>query len=633
MLQAIRDRVTGIVAIIVLGLLAIPFVFMGLESYIQTVPQDAVAEVGGTEITVSEFQTEFARYRAQLRQQQGDAYDELEANRPEARREFLESMIDRRLLSQHAQEMGLSISPGTIAGMLREIPAFQVQGRFDPEIYRQQVTASGQSVAAFERDLARDLLVQELPAGVTSSVLVTEADVDRWLRVQMEKREIAMLTISSSAYRDEVEITDGEIEAFYAENQDQFMRPERVRVEYVELDTRDMAESIEVAEETLRERYESTRARFMTEERRRASHILITAGDERSEEQARELSRELLQRIEQGEDFAALAQEYSDDPGSAQAGGDLGWIEPDVMMPAFEEALYDLESQGAVAGPVETEFGWHLIKLAEIEAPRGQTFAEARAQILDEIRQERADELYIELSERLIDLIYADPTGLAAVAEELGVEIQEAGPFSRFSAEGVLAEPRVLEAIFSDLVLIERETSEPVEIEPNHAVVVRVTEHQPSEPRPLEDVVDEVRERLVRDAAREAARERAEALVEQIEDQGATLEQLAETEGLEITGQEATRRSFDLGGAVLESVFRLPAPAGDGPVHEAIASGSNWLVVRLEKVTPGKPEEADDAQRQSARQQIRFARSQLEFEGLLQWLRENTEVSVVEQRL
>lgn len=633
MLQAIRDRVTGIVAIFVLGLLAIPFVFFGLDSYIQSVPQDAVAEVGDTEITVSEFQTEFARYRAQLRDQQGDAYDELQANQPEARREFLENMIDRRLLSQHAAEMGLSISPNTVAGMIRQIPAFQVQGRFDPEIYRQQIAASGQSVAAFERELARDLLVQELPAGVTGSVLVTDADVDRWLRVQLEQRKISMLTVPSSDYRDEVEVTSEEVEAFYAENQDQFMRPERVRVEFVELDTSDMAESIEVEEEDLRDRYEATRARFMTEERRRASHILITAGDERSEAEARELAETLRERIAEGEDFETLAREYSDDPGSARAGGDLGWIEPDVMMPEFEEALYDLDTSGDIAGPVETEFGWHLIRLEEIEAPRGQTFEEARAEILEEVREERADDLYIELSERLIDLIYADPTGLENVAEDLGLELQEAGPFSRFSAEGVLAEPKVLEAVFSDLVLLQREASEPVEIDTNHAVVVRVTEHQPAEPRPLDDVADEIRERLTRDAAREAARAQAEELVARIEDGGETLEQVAEAESLEVEAQEATRRSFDLGGAVLDSIFRLPAPAPDEPVHDLIASGSNWMVVRLEEVTPGQPSEADESQRQSARQQIRFTRSNREFEGLLQWLRDNTEITVVEQRL
>ena len=632
MLQAIRDRVTGIVAIFILGLLAIPFVFFGLDSYIQSVPQDAVAQVGDSEIKVSEFQAEFSRYRAQLRQQQGDAYDELQANRPEARREFLESMIDRRLLLQHAQSMGMAISANTIADVIRNVPAFQIDGQFDSEIYRQRIAASGQTASAFERELAADLLVQELPAAVSSSVIVTDADIDRWLRVQMEKRQISFAAIQSQAFDEEVSIDDSEIEAFYEENQGQFMRPERVSVEYIELDTRDMAETLEVEEDVLQQRYEATQARFMTSERRKASHILITTSGDRTEEEARALAQSLLERLESGEDFAALAEEYSDDPGSAGQGGDLGWIEPDVMMPEFESALYDLQA-GEVAGPVETEFGWHLIRLDEIDAPRGQTFAEARSQILEEVREERADDLYIELSERLIDLVYADPTGLEAVAEDLGLELQQAGPFSRFSAEGLMANPRVLEAVFSDLVLIERQASEPVEVDPNHAVVVRVTEHQPSEPRPLDDVADEIRSRLARDAAREAARAYAADLVERIQRGDETLEQVAEAEELELQQQEATRRSFELGSQVLDSLFSLPRPAEGESVLEVIPNANNWMLVRLEQVTPGDPEEAGDAQRQSALQQIRFTRSSLEFEGMLQWLRENTEISVIEQRL
>lgn len=632
MLQAIRDRVTGIVAIFILGLLAIPFVFFGLDSYIQSVPQDAVAQVGDSEISVSEFQTEFSRYRAQLRQQQGDAYDELQANRPEARREFLEGMIDRRLLVQHAQSMGMAISASTIAEVIRNVPAFQVDGRFDPEVYRQRIAASGQTPSAFERELATDLLIQELPAAVTSSVIVTDADVDRWLRVQMEARQISYATIPSQSFRDEISVTENQIENFYNENQGQFMRPERVRVEYIELDTRDMAQTVEVEEDVLRQRYEATQARFMTPERRRASHILIAAGDERAEEEARGLAQSLLERLESGEDFAELATEYSDDPGSAREGGDLGWIEPDVMMPAFEAALYDLQP-GEVAGPVETEFGWHLIRLDEIDAPRGQTFAEARSQILEEVREERADDLYIELSERLIDLVYADPTGLDAVAEDLGLELQQTDFFSRFSAEGLMNNPRVLEAVFSDLVLVERQASEPIEIDPNHALVVRVTEHQPSEPRPLDDVADEIRSRLVRDAAHEAARAYAVDLVERVQSGDETLEQLAEAEELELQQQQATRRSFELGSQVLDTLFSLPRP-GDGEVLlEVIPTANNWLLVRLEQVSPGDPDQADDAQRQSALQQIRFTRSSLEFEGLLQWLRENTEISVIEQRL
>ena len=208
-----------------------------------------------------------------------------------------------------------------------------------------------------------------------------------------------------------------------------------------------------------------------------------------------------------------------------------------------------------------------------------------------------------------------------------------AGPFSRFSAEGLMANPRVLEAVFSDLVLVERQASEPVEIDPNHAVVVRVTEHQPSEPRPLEDVADEIRSRLARDAAREAARAYATGLVERIRSGDETLEQVAEAEELELQQQAATRRSFELGSQVLDTLFSLPRPADGESVLEVIPNANNWMLVRLEQVTPGNPEEAGDAQRQSASQQIRFTRASLEFEGMLQWLRENTEINVIEQRL
>jgi len=632
MLQAIRDRVTGIVAIFILGLLAVPFVFFGLESYIRDIPQDAVATVGDSEITATEFQSEFARYRSQLRQRQGEAYDDLAANSPEARREFLESMIEQRLLIQHATDMGMAISPNTIAEVLRDIPAFQVDGNFDFEIYRQRLSAGGQSPSSFERDLARDLLAQELPAAVSASSLVTEADVDRWLTVQNERRNYAAIVVPSAPLRDAVEITDADIEAFYNDNTGQFMRPEQIEVEYVELDTRAMAETLEIDEETLRQRYEATRERFMTAERRRAAHILIDAG-QRPDDEARALAASLRERVESGESFADLAAEYSDDPASADDGGDLGWIEPGVMMPAFEEALFEL-APGEVSAPVETEFGWHLIRLEEIEAPRGQSFAEARDEIAAEVREERAEDLYIEQSDRLVDLIYADPTGLDAVAADLGLELKTAGPYSRSSAEGVLADPRVMEAAFSDLVLVERQASEPIEIDPNHAVVVRVTEHYPPEPRPLADVRDEIRERLVGERAREAARQRAEELLARLQAGDADLEAMAEAEGLEIDQREVTRRSFEVGSQLLEALFELPMPAAEGgPVHDVLARGADWLVVRLDEVVPGRPDQADDAQRMSARQQIRFARASLELQGLIDWLRDSTEISVVEDGL
>lgn len=632
MLQAIRDRVTGVVAFFILGLLAIPFLFFGVDSYIRDVPQDAVAEIGEEQISANEFQAEFSRYRAQLRQQQGDAYDDLATNQPRVRREFLDQMIDQRLLANHARDLGLDISPNALLEVIQGIPAFQVNGRFDPQIYRQRLRSGGQSVARFEQELTRDLLIQELPSAISASGFVTDDAVNDWLRIQQQSRDVAFVNIDSQPFRESVSVSDEQIQSYYADNTDQFMRPEQITVEYVELDTREMSASMEVAEDDLRERYEATKSRFMAPEERRAAHILIAETDQRDADEARALAQSLRDRIEAGEAFGALAEEFSDDPVSAGEGGDLGWIEPGVMDAPFEDALYALE-QDTVSEPVETDFGWHLIRVDDVRPPRGQSFEEARDEILQDMRAERADDLYIELSDRLVDLIYADPTGLEAIAEDLDLERQVAGPFSRQSAEGVLAEPRVLDAAFSEMVLRDRQASEPVELDRNHAIVVRVTDYQPAEPRPLTDVSDEIRNRLEREAAQEAAREYGQQLIARVNDEGVSLEEVAEQEELEFRERLVTRRDFDLGGPLLEGIFNLRQPQNDTPVLELVARGSGWSLVELRSVEDGDPSVADDAQRRSARQQLEFAYTGREVQGLLAWLRENTEINVADDRL
>ncbi|MEM7054948.1 MAG: SurA N-terminal domain-containing protein [Pseudomonadota bacterium] len=631
MLQAIRDRVTGVVAFVILGLLAVPFLFFGLEQYVRGIPQDAIATVGDSDITLTEFQTEFAMYRAQLRAQQGENYNELATNQPQFRREFLDNMIDQRLLTEHARAMGLSVSPNSLLEVIRSIPAFQVDGEFDASLYQQRLQANGQSPRQFEQELAADLLLRELPSAVSASAFVTEQEIERWLQVQLQSREVALVPIDSAPFRDADTITDERIETFYNENTEQFMRPEEISVEYVVLDTRDMLNSIEIEENELRQRYESVQSRYMTQEQRRASHILLVENDERSADETRELANTLRGRIEQGEDFAELAVELSDDPGSSGQGGDLGLIESDIMPEAFEQTLFAMQPD-EISDPVETEFGWHIIRLDEVIAPRGQTFDEARDEIATLMREEQADDLYVDMLERMIDLIYADPTGLESVAGDLDLELQTAGPFSRFTAEGLMADPRVLEEAFSDLVLVERQTSEPIELERNQAVVVRVTEHQPSAPRLLADVSDEIRDRLAREEAREAARAYGEELITQAGQDGQQLAEVAAAEELEFSERTITRRDFDLGSQVLNGIFALP-DSGDTVEMHLVERGGGWTLVRLDDVVAGNPTDADDAQRQSASLQISMTRTNQEVQGLLEWLRANTEINVVEDRL
>ncbi|MFU8832561.1 MAG: SurA N-terminal domain-containing protein, partial [Wenzhouxiangella sp.] len=215
MLQSIRDRVTGVVAIFVLGLLAVPFLFFGVESYIRAVPQDAVAVVGDDEISVSEFQTSFARYRANLRQQQGDAYDEIATNQPIVRREHLEDLIDQLLLRQHAEDLGLAVTEGTLSRVIQEIPSFQVDGRFDPELYRQLLRGTGRTPRGFEQELREDLMVNAIPSSLAASTIVTESEIDRFIALQQEQRQVSFIEVAYDEFVDQIEVTDADIETDY----------------------------------------------------------------------------------------------------------------------------------------------------------------------------------------------------------------------------------------------------------------------------------------------------------------------------------------------------------------------------------------------------------------------------------
>ncbi len=633
MLQSIRDRVTGVVAIFVLGLLAVPFLFFGVESYIRAVPQDAVAVVGDDEISVSEFQTSFARYRANLRQQQGDAYDEIATNQPVVRREHLEDLIDQLLLRQHAESLGLAVTEGTLSRVIREIPSFQVEGQFDAELYRQILRGTGRTPRGFEQELREDLLVNAIPSSLAASAIVTEAEIDRFIALQQEQRKVSLVEVSYDGFAEQVEVTEAEIETYYQDNIDNFMTSEQVRIAYVELNASELGEGLSLDDEELRRRYEAARQRYLTPEARRASHVLIEVGAERDQQEARMLAAEIQQRLLDGEDFAALAEEFSDDPGSRSEGGDLGWIQPEEMVAPFEDALYGLDAPGAISEPVETRFGYHIIRLEEIRPPEGMSFEEAREEILAEYIERETESMYIEISERLIDLVFEDDTTLEPLSRDLGLDIRTTEPFGRSGGAGIAANRHVVEAAFSDMVLLDGTVSDPIELDRNHMVVLKIDEHFPAEPRPLAAVSEAIRQLLIRQRASDQARSRAQELAQAMGPAGDELDRVAEEAELEVESLDRVARyDFQHGGDFVNALFRLPAP-GDQPSIHVLPKGRNIAVVRLEGVIPGNPAAASEMERMSARQQLRFSQMGYEVAGLIEYLRENTRVRVVEERL
>ncbi len=626
MLQAIRDRVTGVVAFIILGLLAVPFMFFGVESYFNTVPQDAVAVVGEDEITVNEFQSEFAQYRARLRQQQGDQYDEIATNQPTVRREFLEELIDQRLLRLHAQNIGLAVSDEVLLDLIREIEAFQIGGQFNPEAYRQALVASGLTARGFEQRIREDLLTRTVPTAVSGSAVVTEKEIDRILSINEEQRTYRSVNFSSDDYLDSVAVTDEDVAAYYTNNQSQYMTEELVSLRYVELKAEDLTGGLTLSEEELRQRYEAAKARFLSPELRKASHILLEVSEERSDEATRALAQTLITELGEGASFADIAAEYSADPISAEAGGDLGWIEPGQMMPAFEQGLYGLNEVGELSAPVKTRFGWHIIRLDDIQPPEGLSFDDAREQILSEYIARESEALYIELSERMVDLVFADDTTLEPVAADLDLEIKTTAPFGRLGGEGIASDPQILQAAFSDRVLLDQAASDPIEIDRDHMVVVILDQYIEPQPVPLDEVSASIREQLEEEAALAAARDAAESFASAVREDPAMLDEFSEP-------QTIGRRDFSLGAGFSRDLFRLPATAIGEDALPVLPTNTGYAVVNLTAIEPGDPTVVDQQMREIMRQQIAFAQISYEINALMEWLRANTDISVVEERL
>lgn len=633
MLQAIRDRITGIVAIFVLGLLAVPFLFFGVESYMRSVPQDAVAVVGDDQISSAQFQTSFANYRAELRRQQGDEYDEAATNQPVARREHLEGMIDQLLLRQHAASLGMTVTDSALARVIGDIPAFQVEGRFDRALYQQLLSGTGRTPRSFERELRDDLMVSAVPQALSNSTVVTEAEIDQMISLQQETRRISYVEIPADVFAEQVTVSDDDVQAFFDANVDSFMTTEQVSIAYVELDAAALTDGLTLSEDELRNRFQAAQQRYLTPEARRAAHILITVGPERDAEQARAKADELSIRLADGEAFAELAATYSDDPGSASDGGDLGWIEPGDMVAPFEDALYALNDAGEISAPVETTFGFHLIRLDEVRPPEGMSFEDARDEILAEHIERESEARFIEMSDRMIDVVFADDSSLEPLARELGLEIRTTEPFSRRGGQGIAGNRRVVEAAFSDRVLLDGTVSDPIELDHNHMVAIMIDEHIPARPRELEEVASDIREQLRRERAGELAREQAEELRAAAGAHGDELAAVADEAELELTEVEALGRfDFQHGGDFVTELFRLPAPT-DGASMHVLPKGRNFAVVRFAAVRPGNPVEASEMERMMARQQLLFARMDAEVSGLVEYLRAGTEIRVIEDRL
>ena len=633
MLQTIREKATGIIGVIIIVLISLTFALWGVESYLTGPTNVPAATVNNQEIDAQDFQRRLSEQRQRLAAQ---GIDVSFLDDPVRRREFLESMIDTEVWRQAADDAGLEVAPAQLRQQIQSAPLFQVNGQFDIDIYRQWLAMRGMSAQQLESELRTDGLVQQIPQVLQRTAIVTDAEIQRLARLQNQQRTFDYVVVQAADFIDQVEVTEAEIEAYYNDNLSSFREPEKVAIEYLELSSSDYASTIEPDEATLQARYEDARERFRVAERRRAAHILLEVPEDATEEQVAAIEAEAAALAEQarGEaDFAALAREHSDDIGSAQDGGDLGWVSRGDMVEPFEEALFAM-AEGAVSEPVRSSFGYHVIKLETVEPERGKTFDEAREELAAEYAETEAERQFIDVLDELEQqLNYSDAPDMEATAEQFGLELKTAGPFPRSGGEEIAARREVAEAAFSDTVLIDGLVSDPIILDDNHAVFLRVTDHQEATTRPLEEVREQVVTTLRQQQATEAARERAETLLAQVRT-GATLEEIvAATEGLEVQHAESVGRSGSAHNfQLVREVFKLPRPA-DGPAaHLVPFADTQFAVVTLESVQPGTLAE-EEAARNALAARIERSYAAAEVGALGEQLRQQAEITVNESVL
>ena len=634
LLQYIRDRATGWVAWGIVTLIIIPFALWGIYDYFSPSARLAAASVNGVEISLQRFNQLYQQQRYQMQALLGAAYRPDLLDEDLLRRRAIDDLVEDEIVIQAGVSQGMRIGDLQLATSIEELPAFQGESGFSQSAYEQWLRARGYSPPGFEFDFRRSLLTQQLGNAVTTGALVTARDLREHRRLSLQKRTVRTLYLPASKYLEE-EVDEQAIIDHYESNRASYVTPEQVRVEYLEISRERIAEAIPIDDSDLHELYDARKATMTTPEQREASHILIaldSQADDAVVNAATEKLTGLAAQMLAGAAFEDLAKAHSEDPGSAQGGGGLGWFGRDIMDPNFEAAAFSL-TEGEISEPVRSSFGLHLIKVSAVRESRTKSFDEARDELVAEYQDEQAEKIFVDRAEQLFNLSFEHPDSLDEAAEALELAPKRTEFFSRNDddAVGLPANSRFVEAAFGPDVLVEGNNSELIELDDARVVVLRIAQRSEAAPRALEEVHEEIAQTLSTRAAGERAREIGSGLVKRLRG-GADAEPVAGELGLTWNDSlELARRSTALDPQILDTAFRMPRPAAAAVTYDGIeASNGDYVIVALQTVADG--DSAGDLEDET-RTQVSRAIGQGDYDALVRTLRARADVVVFDDNL
>ncbi len=617
---------------IVMVIIIIPFVFFGVDYYFRGVGTDGdVAKVGDIRISPQAFEAKLREQQNMARQQMGEMYDPAMFNTPETRFAVLNQMITENLLLKKAADDYFRVSDQKVFDTINGIPAFQQDGKFSPDLYKQVLLQQNMTPALFEHLVRSEFLVTPLTEAVQAGELSAVSTAERYYQLAGEKREVALVNLETADFAKQVKIGDEEIEAYYNQNPQAFQSPETVSVEYVKLSKAELLGKIAVTDAQLREAYERDKKRYEQPETRDAAHILIAVAKEASDAQkneARKKAEDILAKAKAAPGtFATLAKEFSQDPGSAAQGGELGTVALGSFVKPFENAVFDAKESGIV-GPVETDYGYHIIRVT-IHPAKQLPFNEVKSRIKDDLKQNEANTAYAEKAAEFMNLVHEQTDSFSELSKKLDIPVSKAEFLTRTQvAQLADGNQQLAGAVFSPESLRDRQNTDAIEIGSDAVISARVVDHKPASVRPLGEVKANIRKLLEDRKAFELVRAAGEEKLAQLQ-QGKNPKDVELAFGKPVTiGRQQQQPGFTADAQT--EAFRLEA--GKLPAYLGAAVGqSRYTIYRVEKILP--PEAPDVAQKVAAAQALSGMKGREALNAYLQNLRDNTKVEINQTKL
>ncbi|RUL79699.1 SurA N-terminal domain-containing protein [Dyella choica] len=635
MLQSLRDKMQGWPAIIVLGVAVFAMSFFGIEGYFNSHVDTFVAKVGKREVSQQQFQDAINRLRQQQRAQLGDLFDPTVFDKPEFKQQILDELIGQQLIMQANDDLGMRVSDQALRDTIASSPAFQVDGKFNADMYRAQLAGAGMTPEMYQDNIRSSLEGSLLRDAVGSSTIITPADVDRYLDVAQQRRDIRYFVLPRPTPQDS-QVTDAQVQAYYQAHQADFMNPEQVSLKYIEVNGAALKADTQPTDEDLKKRYQAEISRFGMPEEREVSHILINvpknatpAQQKAALEKAEKIASEATPA-----NFTKLAQQDSDDLGSKLQGGDLGWLQKGVTNAAFDAAMFALQKD-QISKPVLSDEGYHIIYLRDVRSGQTKPFEQVRDELLKEATSGERDRVYNETAGKMTDLTSQNPGSLEPAAQALHLEVKQTQLFSRAGAQGIAANPKLIAAAFSNDVLASGNNSTLVNLGKTDSVVVRVDKHVPASVKPVTEVRDTIVQKILDQRIAEAAHQKADVLVQRLS-KGEDVVALAKAEHADLqTSNQVQRVQQGVPQPVLAQAFKTPHPGSDGKSQYASVEldHGSYAVLAVDKVEPGDLSKFPAEEHQQLYRQMVQAYGGAETQGFVDMLKTKAKVEIAKDRM